>query len=118
MKITKKLILFFLSYQLSSFPLVASETVSEVTSNLQDFNYPSHSCGSKPTKPVKVHKLVKHSDVDAYNIAVAKYNVEVAIYNKGIKEYKNCINSYIKNGNADIEAIRHQLNTALKEARD
>jgi len=86
-------------------------------SNLENFSYPSHTCGEKIKKPKKPARLATYENVEAYNAAIVEYNIEVANYNKETKFYKTCINQYIKNGNNDINIIRKQLNNALKKAR-
>ena len=106
-----------ISLAITSTQVFAEKKKETTGSNLTNFTYPTHSCGSNPSKPAKIPGLASFIDVDAYNIAIAQYNVQVAIYNKNIKPYKKCINSYINSGNADIEVIKKQLNSALKEAR-
>lgn len=108
---TKFSLLLSLSFSLISLQCFATE------SNLDDFNYPSHSCGEKVKKPKKPARLSSFKDVDEYNSAIVEYNINVTAYNKEIKSYKSCINQYINNGNHDINIIRKILNTALKEAR-
>lgn len=111
---------FVFFFLLSSSLSFAEETTAS-SSNLENFSYPSHHCGSKPTPPEKVPGLlstaVSSVDVDAHNALVAQYNIRVLAYNKQIKSYKKCINDYIKNGNNDMAIIRNQLDAALKEAR-
>ena len=97
-------LIFTLSFSLLSQHCFATE------SNLDDFKYPSHSCGEKIKKPKKPEKSAAYEDIDEYNINVATYNKEINIY-------KSCINRYINNGNHDINIIRKRLNSALKEAR-
>ena len=113
---TKIILTITLSFSIT-LPLLANEAQREKESNLVNFNYPSHTCGLKITKPRKVARFKNFDDVDDYNSAVIKYNIEVAEYNKKIKIYKSCINKYIKNGNHDIHIIKESLNSALKEAR-
>ena len=87
-------------------------------SNIKNFSYPDHNCKSKPTRPEKPKRFSLQDDVEKYNKEIAKYNLNVSDYNDAIKKYKTCINQYIKNGNNDIQTIRNQLNSALKEARN
>lgn len=105
------LVLFLLTQQ-----SLAEET-EQTNSNIDNFTYPNHTCNNKPIKPVKPAKFASSEDVEIYNNEISKYNIDVATYNKKIKSYKSCINQYIKNGNHDINTIRKQLNSALKEAR-
>ena len=104
-------LIFTLSFSLLSQHCFATE------SNLDDFKYPSHSCGEKIKKPKKPEKSAAYEDIDEYNSAIVEYNINVATYNKEINIYKSCINRYINNGNHDINIIRKTLNSALKEAR-
>lgn len=87
------------------------------TSNLKEFNYPTHNCGEKIKTPKKVKKFKTYEGVNEYNSAIVEYNIKVSNYNKKIKTYKYCINQYIKNGNSDIDKIKKTLKEALKEAR-
>lgn len=99
-----------------SFSLISQQCFA-TESNLDNFNYPSHNCGTKVKKPNKPKRLTSNEDIDKYNSAIVEYNIKVAAYNKEIKIYKLCINRYINNGNHDINIIRKTLNSALKEAR-
>lgn len=108
---TKINLILSLSLALIAPPSFSSE------SNLDNFNYPSHSCGTKVKKPKKPKRLTSNENIDKYNSAIVEYNINVAAYNKEIKIYKSCINRYINNGNHDINIIRKILNSALKEAR-
>ncbi|MFK5913280.1 MAG: hypothetical protein QM484_02820 [Woeseiaceae bacterium] len=85
-------------------------------SNLDDFEYPSHDCGDKTSKPDKPKRIKHYDNISDYNNAIIEYNIDVTHYNDEVKVYKSCINLYIKNGNNDLKIIRHQLNKALKEA--
>jgi len=114
-KISLVISLFF-SLTLITHQSWASES-SANKSNLNNFNYPNHSCGKKLKKPKKAARLKSFEEVAAYNMAITEYNIKVSTYNKKIKIYKLCINQYIKNGNHDINFIRQHLNKALKEAR-
>lgn len=105
------LALLMLSYQ-----ILADEDI-QAESNIENFTYPAHSCNSKPLKPQKPKQFNPENDVEKYNNEISRYNINVATYNKKIKQYKLCINQYIKKGNEDINTIRKQLNSALKEAR-
>lgn len=96
----------------------ANEILTSEESNLIDFSYPSHGCGEKTKKPIKVARFKTFEDVNDYNSAIVDYNIKVASYNKEIKKYKLCINQYIKNGNNDIDIIKSALKKALKNARD
>lgn len=109
---------------MTRFSLILSLTFSLISqqsfateSNLDNFNYPSHKCGTKVKKPKKPKRLPSNENVDKYNSAIVEYNINVAAYNKEIKIYKSCINRYINNGNHDINIIRKKLSSALKEAR-
>ena len=108
---TLSLVLLLLTHQ-------SLATESEPSnSNINNFTYPSHTCDSKPIKPIKPKKFTSPNNIDKYNNEISKYNINVATYNKKIKTYKSCINQYIKNGNNDIDTVRKKLNSALKEAR-
>lgn len=109
---TTALILFAVFTNLG---LAKAET--PLNSNLNHFAYPKHNCKSKPKRPIKPKKLSSENDIQKYNQEISKYNINVVTYNKEIKRYKKCINQYIRNGNHDINIIRQQLNSALKEAR-
>lgn len=89
----------------------------QAESNIKNFSYPTHNCKNKPVKPAKPKNFSPQDDVENYNNQISKYNISVSDYNSAIKQYKSCINQYIKNGNNDIQTIRNQLNSALKEAR-
>ena len=95
---------------------LANENI-QPESNIKNFSYPSHNCKSKPIRPEKPRKFSSGNNVEKYNNEISKYNISVSDYNNAIKQYKSCINKYIKNGNNDIQTIRNQLNSALKEAR-
>lgn len=97
--------------------LLISTTSFANDSNLENFTYPSHTCGEKIKKPKKPSPLKSQQDIEEYNNTIIDYNLEVSDYNKTIKNYKACINQYIQNGNHDINIIRKELNNALKEAR-
>ena len=69
-----------------SLPLFADDSVQGEGSNLDNFHYPSHTCGEKINKPKKVARFKSFEDVDEYNSAIVKYNIKVAEYNGKIKE--------------------------------
>ena len=78
---TKFSLIISLSFSLISLQCFANE------SNLDNFNYPSHSCGEKIKNPKKPARLASFEDVDEYNNAIIEYNIKVATYNKTIKSY-------------------------------
>ncbi|MCW8901090.1 MAG: hypothetical protein OQK75_00585 [Gammaproteobacteria bacterium] len=96
---------------------IADEDI-QAKSNVDNFTYPAHKCNNKPLKPQKPKQFLPNDDIETYNNDISKYNINVATYNEQIKRYKSCINQYIKNGNNDINVIKKQLNSALKEARN
>ena len=95
----------------------ASEIKKPTSTPISFSSYPNHTCESKPSIPKKLGKVSSFENIETYNLGISKYNLSVESYNKKIKNYKICINKYIKKGNQDINSIRKQLNTALKEAR-
>ena len=95
----------------------ASETKKTPSTSINFTSYPKHACNNKPLKPKKPSKVSSNKNVETYSFEISKYNLSVETYNREIKNYKICINQYIKKGNQDINVIRKQLNTALKEAR-
>ena len=57
-------------------------------SNLDNFNYPSHNCGTKVKKPNKPKRLTSNEDIDKYEhdgILISSYVHREAIYNKLIE---------------------------------
>lgn len=80
-------------------------------SNLDTFDYPSHSC-SKPQKSTRVFK--PHSFANPWD--VEQYNSEVKNYNAKFEKYAECIKKYIDNANKDMERIREKANEAIAEA--
>lgn len=95
----------------------ASEIKKPTSTPVNFTSYPNHTCNGKPAIAKKPGRASSFENVETYNLEISKYNLEVETYNKKIKNYKTCINKYIKKGNQDINTIREQLNTALKEAR-
>jgi hypothetical protein len=80
-------------------------------SNLDNFDYPSHSC-SKPLRSSRVFK--PHSF--ANSAEVEQYNAEVRNYNAKFEKYAECIKKYIDNANRDMERIREKATEAIAEA--
>jgi hypothetical protein len=80
-------------------------------SNLDNFDYPSHSC-SKPEKSSRIFK--PHGYATPWE--VEQYNSEVRNYNAKFEKYAECIKKYIDNANKDMERIREKTNEAIAEA--
>jgi hypothetical protein len=80
-------------------------------SNLDNFDYPSHSC-SKPQKSSRIFK--PHSYANEWE--VEQYNSEVRNYNAKFEKYAECIRKYVDNAKNDMERIREKANEAIAEA--
>lgn len=80
-------------------------------SNLDKFDYPSHSC-SKPPKSTRVFK--PHSYANEWE--VEHYNAEVRNYNAKFEKYADCIRNYVDNAKNDMERIREKANEAIADA--
>ena len=80
-------------------------------SNIDSFDYPSHSC-SKPQKSTRVFK--PHNFANPWE--VEQYNSGVKTYNAKFEKYAECIKKYIDNANKDMERIREKANEAIAEA--
>ncbi len=77
-------------------------------SNFGSYLYPYHSCGLKPTLPVKPFSFSSQEVVEGYNQKIRKYNKE-------IKEFSNCINDYLENANLDMQRIREKSKEAVDD---
>jgi hypothetical protein len=108
---------------LSAAPAFAqAPTPAPAGSNIGLTQYPSPTCSkpqniaampkppAPPEKPSETQAIGYNKQVDAYNAAMRTYNEQTAAFGA-------CINSYIANGNADMQRIRAALDAAVASAK-
>ena len=85
-------------------------------------DYPAPGCikpGDKPTLQTATPKTVPAGGVTISTGArdVKDYNKQVAQYNAALQDYTVCMNAYVANAQADMDAIRNRVNQAVEQGK-
>ena len=81
-------------------------------------DYPAPDCakpGDKPVMAKDTPKVVSAGGVSFTTGArdVKEYNKQIDAYNVALPAYTACMNAYVDNGQADMNAIRDKVNQAV-----
>ena len=81
-------------------------------------DYPAPNCakpGDKPVMAKDAPRVVSAGGVSFTTGAhdVKDYNKQIAAYNAALAAYTVCMNVYVDNGQADMNAIRDKVNQAV-----
>ncbi|HXR95846.1 MAG TPA: hypothetical protein VN718_08205 [Rhizomicrobium sp.] len=79
-------------------------------------DYPGPNCGTAE-KPADVPPFKNGDDVAAYTRRIKQHNEQVVQYNKTLHDHTACMNDYVANAQADMDAIRDKVNKAVAAAQ-
>ena len=79
-------------------------------------DYPGPECGAAE-KPIDVPAFKNGDDVAAYTRRIKQHNEQIVQYNKSLHDRTACMNDYVANAQADLDAIRDKVNKAVAAAQ-
>jgi hypothetical protein len=85
-------------------------------------DYPGPGCAKPGDKPILARDTPRVVSAGGVTINsgtrdVKDYNKQIAQYNAALQDYTVCMNSYVANGQADIDAIRNKVNQAVEQGK-
>jgi hypothetical protein len=98
--------------------LAAAAQAAPAGSNIALSEYPGPSC-TKPLAPAQPQPPPDDNvsgAVAGYNLKVQQYNKAIAVYNTALTAFGACMQTYIENGNADMQRIKQRLDQAVAAA--
>jgi hypothetical protein len=85
-------------------------------------DYPSPNCAKPGDKPVMARDVPHVVNAGGVSITTGAkdtkdYNKQVDHYNAALQAYTVCMNAYVDNGQADMNAIRDKVNKAVEQGK-
>ena len=86
-------------------------------------DYPAPNCTRPGDKPVMAKDAPRVVSAGGVSITTGSgkntkdYNKQVDQYNVALQDYTACMNAYVDNGQADMNAIRDKVNKAVEQGK-